>query len=106
LPQLAATGIEGRVIQHKAGWKVIWGPVHANAIPAFVRNGLTKTREMGAVGFPWPERVEMAIAWAFPISIFALLLFPFWSRSFVRKSTIGCSSITARPARHPGYGFP
>jgi len=29
LPQLAATGIEGRAIQHKAGWKVIWGPVRA-----------------------------------------------------------------------------
>ena len=78
LPQLAATGIEGRAIQHKAGWKVVWGPVYASAIPAFVRNRFKRTREMGAVAFPWPERVEMAIAWAFPISFFALLLFPFW----------------------------
>ena len=60
LPQLAATGIEGRAIQQKAGWKVIWGPVYASAIPTFVRAGLKRTRAMGAVGFPWPERAEMA----------------------------------------------
>jgi len=78
LPQLAATGIEGRAIQHQAGWKVIWGPVYASAIPAFVRNGFKRTRGMGTVVFPWRERFEMAIAWAFPISLFALLLLPFW----------------------------
>ena len=78
LPQLAATGIEGRAIQHKAGWKVVWGPAYASAIPAFVRNRFKKTREMGAVAFEWPQRLEMAVAWAFPISLFALLLFPFW----------------------------
>ena len=78
LPQLAATGIEGRAIQHSAGWKVIWGPVYASAIPAFARNGFKRTREMSAVAFPWPQRVEMAVAWAFPISLFALLLLPFW----------------------------
>ncbi len=78
LPRLAATGIEGRAIQHKAGWKVVWGPVYADAMAAFVRDGFKKSREMSAVEFPWHQRFEMAVAWAFPISLLVLLLFPFW----------------------------
>ncbi len=79
LPQLAATGIDGKVIHKKAGWRVIWGPVYAAAIPAFVSGGLEKTVEMRTVSFPWPQRLEMAVAWAFPISLVgALVVFPLW----------------------------
>ncbi|MFQ5740675.1 MAG: hypothetical protein ACE5JX_16850 [Acidobacteriota bacterium] len=63
LPQLAATGIEGKIIQQKARWKVLWGPVYAAALPVFLRAGFTATKEMRTVDFPWPQRLEMAIAW-------------------------------------------
>ncbi len=76
LPQLAATGIEGKVIQHRAGWRVVWGPVQAAAIPTFLYNGLQTNRNMRTVSFPWPQRLEMAVAWAFPISLLALLVLP------------------------------
>jgi NAD-dependent dihydropyrimidine dehydrogenase PreA subunit len=34
---------------------------------------------MRTVDFPWSERIEMAVAWAFPISVVGLvLLLPFW----------------------------
>jgi NAD-dependent dihydropyrimidine dehydrogenase PreA subunit len=79
LPQLAATGIEGKVVQRKTGWRVVWGPVEASAIPAFLDAGLEKTAEMRTVSFPWRRRLEMAVAWAFPISLLALFLLPFWS---------------------------
>jgi NAD-dependent dihydropyrimidine dehydrogenase PreA subunit len=78
LPQLAATGVEAKLIHEKTGWTVVWGPVYATAIPAFLSRGREKTPEMRTVSFPWPQRLEMAIAWAFPISLLALLLFPFW----------------------------
>lgn len=78
LPQLAATGVEGQVIQQKAGWKVVWGPVQAARIPAFLSGGLRKSVEMSTVSFRWPQRLEMAVAWAFPISLLALLVLPFW----------------------------
>jgi hypothetical protein len=79
LPQLAATGIEPKIIKKKTGWKAIWGPVNATDIPAFIANKLEKTPEMRKVAFPWTQRVEMAVAWAFPISvIFALIMIPFW----------------------------
>jgi NAD-dependent dihydropyrimidine dehydrogenase PreA subunit len=78
LPELAATGIDGQVIQKRTGWKVVWGPVYARAIPRFVHDSLRKTREMRTVTFPWPQRLEMAVAWAFPISLLALGVFPLW----------------------------
>jgi NAD-dependent dihydropyrimidine dehydrogenase PreA subunit len=78
LPQLAATGVEGKVVHEKTGWRIVWGPVEARAIPAFLSRGQKTTRAMRAVTFPWPRRVEMAIAWAFPISLLALVLLPFW----------------------------
>lgn len=80
VPQLAATGIEGKVVEEKSGWKVIWGPVYATAIPAFVRNQCKTTPEMCRVSFGWPQRLEMAVSWAFPISLLALVLIPWWGR--------------------------
>jgi NAD-dependent dihydropyrimidine dehydrogenase PreA subunit len=78
LPQLAATGIDGKIVREATGWKVLWGPVQAQAIPTFLRNGCETTRQMRAVTFPWPQRLEMAVAWAFPISLLALLVLPWW----------------------------
>jgi NAD-dependent dihydropyrimidine dehydrogenase PreA subunit len=78
LPQLAATGIEGKVIHSRASWRVIWGPVDAADVPAFLRRGGRTTREMRSVTFPWPQRLEMAVAWAFPISLLTLVLLPLW----------------------------
>jgi len=83
LPQLAATGIEGKIIHKKTGWNVVWGPVYATSIPAFLRGGFEKTRAMRTVGFPWPQRLEMAVAWAFPISLLSLLVLPFWSEGVI-----------------------
>jgi ferredoxin len=74
LPQLAATGIEARVVERKSGWKVTWGPVYARDIPRFVEGGLTRTREMHQVGFPWTQRLEVAAAWAFTLSVVAALI--------------------------------
>jgi NAD-dependent dihydropyrimidine dehydrogenase PreA subunit len=78
LPQLAATGIEGKVIHRKTGWKVVWGPVYAADIPAFLRGVKQTGRALRTVSFPWPQRLEMAVAWAFPISLLALFLLPVW----------------------------
>ncbi len=78
LPQLAATGIEGEVVREKTGWQVVWGPVYARSVSAFLSGGLHKTEVMRTVSFRWPERLEMAVAWAFPISILALVVWPFW----------------------------
>ena len=33
LPQLAATGVLGREVAKRSGWKVVFGPVHARDLP-------------------------------------------------------------------------
>ena len=79
LPQLAATGIEGKNIHKRAGWKVVWGPVRAEDLPGFLANGRKASEAMRRIDFPWPDRFEMAVTWAFPMSLLALLLaLPFW----------------------------
>lgn len=79
LPQLAATGIELKVIQKKTGWRIIWGPVYAKDISLFIKNKLKKTAEMRKVKFPLLQRIEMTAMWAFPFSIIAsLIALPFW----------------------------
>jgi NAD-dependent dihydropyrimidine dehydrogenase PreA subunit len=60
----------------------VWGPVAAEDIPAFLRSGLEATSAMRSVRFPWPDRLEMAVAWAAPISLgTGLLAAPFWGWS-------------------------
>ena len=78
MPQLAATGIQDRVIHKKIGWKAIWGPVYAKDIPEFVEQKFEKTQEMRQVSFPLSQRFEMALMWAFPFSVIAsLFVLPF-----------------------------
>ncbi len=84
LPQLAAPGIESKVIHKETRWKVIWGPVYAKDIPAFVENRFNKTPNMREVKFRFTERIEMATMWAFPFSIItALITIPFWRDMFL-----------------------
>jgi len=89
LPQLAATGIEARAIHRKTGWRVVWGPVRADDLPAFLAGGLSASPAMRCVNFPWAQRVEMAVAWAFPISVVAALLaLPFFRWNVLLLGTL------------------
>ena len=74
LPQLAAPGIESKIIHHKTGWRVVWGPVYATAIPQFLDNGREKTLEMRTVRFAWPQRLEMGVSDLSPIAARASVL--------------------------------
>jgi ferredoxin len=78
IPQLAATGIEARRVEESTGWHVVWGPVEATDISEFLSSGLEADLDMRTVGFGWSKRLEMAAAWAFPMSVVALLGFPWW----------------------------
>ena len=68
LPQLAAVGVEPRVIRQKTGWNIVFGPVYAKDIPPFLSQGCEKTPEMRQVSFDITQRIEMAVMWAFPLS--------------------------------------
>jgi NAD-dependent dihydropyrimidine dehydrogenase PreA subunit len=87
LPQLAATGVRGVEVSRRCGWKVKFGPVYAQDVPAYLEGSMKKTETMRRVRFGLVERLEMATAWAAPISIIivalALLLRPAWSLPLV-----------------------
>ncbi len=72
LPQLAATGVEGKEITEATGWATRWGPVRAEDLPAFLDRGGHVTREARRVPFPMRDRMEMAVMWGFPLLLFAI----------------------------------
>ena len=80
LPQLSATGVERKLVEERTGWHAVFGPVEARDLPAYLATS-HKTNEMRQVRFPLLRRLEMAFAWAFPISaIGTLILVLGWPR--------------------------
>ena len=71
VPQLAATGVEGKEVRRRTGWIVRFGPANARDIRAYLANGKEKTPAMRQVRFSFGHRLEMAAAWATPISLIA-----------------------------------
>jgi NAD-dependent dihydropyrimidine dehydrogenase PreA subunit len=80
LPQLSATGVERSVVEEKTGWRVVFGPVYAQDIPAYLGNHYKKTERMRTVRFDLFERLEMAAMWATPISVIPLIPLLIWWR--------------------------
>ncbi|MBU2489705.1 MAG: hypothetical protein KKA60_09965 [Proteobacteria bacterium] len=79
LPQLGAVGVNAHAVKKGCGFEVLWGPVRAADIPAFLKNGMKCTRPMRRVRFSLLDRlvlipVEVSIM-ARPAAIVALLLF-------------------------------
>jgi hypothetical protein len=65
VPQLGATGVSAYKIKEETGFKVIYGTVRANDIPAFVANGYKATPEMRKVTFNLWERTKLV-----PVELF------------------------------------
>jgi len=59
LPQLGATGVSAHEIKGQTGWRVIWGPVFARDIPAFLAAGMTKSAPMRSVSFGLYDRAVL-----------------------------------------------
>lgn len=60
LPQLGAPGVAAHEIKKQTGFAVVYGPVYAADISAFLRAGLNATPEMRRVRFRWHERLAVA----------------------------------------------
>lgn len=74
VPQLAATGIEAKEVRRRTGWIVRFGPADAKDIPAYLAANHEKTEAMRLVRFGLLRRLEMAVAWAAPISLAAMAI--------------------------------
>lgn len=57
LPQLAAPGVSSQMVARASGFKVIYGPIRAEDIPAFVSNGNKADPAMRRVRFDLGDRI-------------------------------------------------
>jgi len=60
VPQLGATGVSARAVKKKSGFKVIYGPVRATDISAFIKKGFVADRRMRTVTFTMMERLILS----------------------------------------------
>jgi hypothetical protein len=59
LPQLAATGVSAQKVKQLSGFEVIWGPVRAEDIPRFLKDGMKADGNMRRVTFSLLERLVL-----------------------------------------------
>lgn len=59
VPQLAATGVAAHLVKEQTGFRVIYGPVRAKDIKAFVETGYKATPEMRKVTFGFFDRAKL-----------------------------------------------
>jgi hypothetical protein len=57
LPQLGASGVAGHAIRQRTGFRVIWGPVRASDLVAFLKNPLNPPPAMRRISFTLRERM-------------------------------------------------
>lgn len=81
LPQLGAPGVAAHEIKKRSGFKVLYGPVYAGAIPEFLENGKKATPEMRRVQFALKSRAALipmelvpALKWAPAILAWIVLM--------------------------------
>ena len=59
LPQLGAPGVAAHEVQKQTGFKVIYGPVKASDLPAFINNNLIADKKMREVQFTFKDRLVL-----------------------------------------------
>ena len=59
LPMLGAPGIKAREVKEKTSFKVIWGPVQADDLKKFIRNGHSNDGHMRTVAFSLMDRISL-----------------------------------------------
>ena len=74
VPQLGATGVSACKIKEETGFKVIYGPIKAKDIPAFVANGYQTTPEMRKITFNLWERMKLIPVELFYAQYYLLLI--------------------------------
>ncbi len=74
LPQLGATGVAGHWVRQACGFEVVWGPVRAGDINAFLASGKCDRAGMRAVSFTLGERLALV-----PVEISLLRKYLLWA---------------------------
>ncbi len=73
LPQLSATGVSAKQVKRGCGFKVLWGPVRATDIQAFLESGMRAEKDMRLVTFTLSERLVLI-----PVELYFLRKYLLW----------------------------
>ncbi len=73
LPQLGAPGVSAHEVRRRTGFRVVYGPVRASDVPAFLDAGMKASEEMRHVHFTVMDRLVLT-----PIELVASLKPAFW----------------------------
>ena len=81
VPQLGAPGVAAREVKQLTGFRVVFGPVRAADLPAFLDGGLKASPSMRKVSFTVRDRLVLvpmelvpALRWSVPVLLVLLLL--------------------------------
>ncbi|MBI5883347.1 MAG: acetyl-CoA synthase subunit gamma [Elusimicrobia bacterium] len=101
LPQLGAVGVSGFEVTKRTGFKVAYGPVRIEDLPAFLDSGMEATPEMRRVRFPLSERLMLApLEFLQAMRFFAIILGVVAAWTLVR----GGSALDILSAAWPLFG--
>jgi acetyl-CoA decarbonylase/synthase complex subunit gamma len=73
VPQLGAPGIAAHEVRMRSGFHVVYGPVRADDLPAFLKGGLKATGRMRTKDFGFTERLALVPMEVVPAARAALL---------------------------------
>lgn len=59
VPQLGAVGVAAHIVKKQSGFRVVYGPVHAKDIKAFIQAGYKATVDMREMTFPMYDRAKL-----------------------------------------------
>ncbi len=59
VPQLGATGVRAIEVKERSGFEVVFGPVRARDLHAFLDSGMKASPQMRSVRFDFPDRVVL-----------------------------------------------
>lgn len=77
LPQLGATGVCAPEVARQSGFRIVWGPVRAADLPAFLAQGMKKDEPMSRVRFSLVDRLKLSpveLIQTWPVAAAALFL--------------------------------
>ncbi len=101
LPQLGAPGVAGHEVKKRSGFQVIYGPVRAEDIPEFLKQGLKVEGQMRIKEFGFTERlalVPMEVVPAVRIGLFVaagLFVLSFLFSGFSLSKAFGWFAVSA-----------
>lgn len=67
VPQLAASGVSQQTVRRGCGWSVLWGPIRASDLAAYLAQNKEADATMREVSFTLKERLELI-----PVELFLL----------------------------------